>query len=97
MNTSEPYQPYPNSLIDLKGASYLLFIACYRVKKENKAKMSIVPEKKSEIDTNETYIQLSFKFKDSNLDIDNMFSSSQDDNNHQDHLENMVFYFKKEI
>lgn len=64
--------------IGLEKASYLLFIACYKAEKENKAEIGIILEKTLKANANDNYI--CFLLKNSNPDKDGFFSKDENDN-----------------
>lgn len=77
LHTRKTYQPCTSSAIGSERASYFLFAAGCRVEEKNKAKTSVILEKKSDVDANEAYFYSSFE--DLNLDVDSLSSFSGDD------------------
>lgn len=64
------YQPYQSFFIGLERVNHLLFVACYKAQKENKAKTKVYSEERSEI-------KHSFSQKNSN--IYNLLNKNKDD------------------
>lgn len=78
-----------SSLIGSEKANYLLFVAYYKAKKENKAKIRIILEKTLKVNANNNYI--CFLLKESNSDKDNSFNKDKNDN----YWENIADGFQK--
>lgn len=59
------------------AASHLLFTACYRAEKDNKAGTELLDGSSSKVDANEAYLH--FSSKDLGLDLDSLSSKNDDD------------------